>query len=267
MRSINRSAKRPESIMNPKKLHIVCLDVPYPADHGGMFDLFHKLVALHHAGVSITLHCFDYGKGQQEELNQYCSAVYYYKRKTGVKGVSLRLPYIVSSRIDEQLVKNLSADNLPILLEGTHCSYMLYQNLFPGRKILYRLHNIEQLYYQQLFRNEKSFSFRKVYYWLESRLLKRYETEVLSRAELVLPVSEKDSEAIKPFLRGRLPRYIPVFLPFQKPEVLKGMGHYCLYQGNLSVSENEEAALWLAENFLCPPAGQQRHPAYKGPPG
>lgn len=233
-----------------QKLHIVCFDVPYPADHGGMFDLFYKIVALHRLGVHISLHCFEYGKGQQEELKKYCLEIYYYKRKTGIKGLSPRLPYIVSSRKNKLLIKNLSADNTPILLEGTHCTYILYKNLFPQRTILYRLHNIEQVYYQHLFRNEKAFYFKKIYYWFEGLLLKNYEKQVLKNATSVLPVSQKDAEEIKKTLPNVSLRYTPVFLPFQKLNILKETGNYCLYHGNLSIAENEQAAIWLAENLM-----------------
>lgn len=40
-------------------------------------------------------------------------------------------------------------------------------------------------------------------------------------------------------------RYLPLFTPFDKVESKKGMGDFCLYHGNLSVSENEKAAEWL----------------------
>jgi hypothetical protein len=63
-----------------KYLHIVCHDVPYPLDYGGVFDLFCKLKALKEAGVGIYLHCFEYGRGRQPELNKFCEEVYYYHR-------------------------------------------------------------------------------------------------------------------------------------------------------------------------------------------
>ena len=69
-----------------KHLHIISLDVPYPANYGGVFDLFCKLPVLQAAGVKIHLHCFDNGRGQQPELNKYCEEVFYYQRNTGQIG-------------------------------------------------------------------------------------------------------------------------------------------------------------------------------------
>ena len=74
-------------------LHIVCLDVPYPPDYGGVFDLFYKLRYLKELDVKIILHCFEYGRGRQAALDQYCEKVYYYKRKRGISSFSFTIPY------------------------------------------------------------------------------------------------------------------------------------------------------------------------------
>ena len=41
--------------MTENHLHIVTLDVPYPADYGGVVDLFYKLQSLHQLGIKIHL--------------------------------------------------------------------------------------------------------------------------------------------------------------------------------------------------------------------
>ena len=53
-----------------KHLHIISFTVPYPVNQGGVYDVFYKLQALQEQGVRIHLHCFDYGRGEQPELNQ-----------------------------------------------------------------------------------------------------------------------------------------------------------------------------------------------------
>lgn len=80
--------------------------MPYPVDYGGVFDLFYKIKELHSLGVKIHLHCFDYGRGEQPELNKYCEEVFYYSRNEGHKGFSFKLPYIVASGI----ILNYGAD-------------------------------------------------------------------------------------------------------------------------------------------------------------
>ncbi|HEX6845614.1 MAG TPA: glycosyltransferase family 4 protein, partial [Chitinophagaceae bacterium] len=44
--------------------------------------------------------------------------------------------------------------------------------------------------------------------------------------------------------------YLPVFIPYTSVNSLEGIGTYCLYHGNLSVAENEKAALWLLEKVF-----------------
>ena len=68
-------------------LNIVSFDVPFPANYGGVIDVYYKLLWLHKAGVKIHLHCFTYGRKPSKELEALCEKVYYYERKTGNKSV------------------------------------------------------------------------------------------------------------------------------------------------------------------------------------
>ncbi|HEX4849932.1 MAG TPA: mannosyltransferase, partial [Puia sp.] len=160
--------------MPERHLHIIAHDVPFPADYGGVFDLFYKIKSLHQAGIKIHLHCFEYGRDEQPALKDFCEDVNYYSRREGHKGFSHKLPYIVCSRSNQDLLENLLRDNFPILAEGVHCSYLLNDNRFNGRKIILRLHNVEWLYYRQLFKSSSSL-FKKIYYYHESKILKQYE--------------------------------------------------------------------------------------------
>ena len=100
-----------------RHLHIVCLGSPWPADYGGAIDMFYRLKALHETGILVHLHYFTYkNQGNPTELNQYCESIRLYERKTGWKGVSLPLPYIVSSRTTHELANNLNHYNHPVLL-------------------------------------------------------------------------------------------------------------------------------------------------------
>lgn len=234
--------------MTDKHLHIVCLDVPYPADYGGVFDLFYKIKSLHSFGINIHLHCFEYGRGRQDELNKYCQSVIYYERKSFLKSFSLRLPFIVSSRSDLTLLSNLLKDDYPVLLEGIHCTYFLYTGELKNRKVFVRLHNVEFEYYKELSKATNNI-FKKNYYRLESYLLKKYENKIAGKC-MFIAVSEKDKETYQQKFAAKNIEYLPVFLPFSevKPDV--GSGNFCLYHGNLSVPENEKAALWLMKNVF-----------------
>jgi len=44
--------------------------------------------------------------------------------------------------------------------------------------------------------------------------------------------------------------YLPVFLPYTLSVCKDGKGCFCLYHGNLSVNENENAAIWLLQHVF-----------------
>ena len=121
-----------------KTIHIVSFDVPYPANYGGVIDVFYKLVNLHKAGVKIILHCMEYGRGEQKELEKYCHKVYYYKRKTSFIHQLSPVPYIVKSRSSKELLNNLLLDDFPILFEGLHTCYYLSDKRLKNRFKIYR---------------------------------------------------------------------------------------------------------------------------------
>jgi hypothetical protein len=229
--------------MEDKHLHIVCLDVPYPVDYGGVFDLFYKIKALHERGIKIHLHCFEYGRGEQPVLREYCTQVTYYSRHEGHKGFSHKLPYIVCSRSSSQLLEDLLLDEYPILLEGVHCTYLLNDERFGNRKIVLRLHNVEYQYYRQLYHCERSL-LKKMYYLHESNMLRRYERKIAGRVK-ILAVSDKDSALYREEFGAENISTLPVFLPFDEVRSKEGTGCFCLYHGNLSVPENEQAVIWL----------------------
>lgn len=233
-----------------KHLHIVNFTVPFPPDYGGVIDLFWKLPTLQKLGVQIHLHCFNYGRGEQNELNKYCVSVHYYKRKTGLKGFSLGLPYIVSSRKNETLFKNLLQDDFPILLEGVHSCFLLQDNRFAARKKFVRLHNVEHEYYAELAQQATSW-LKKKYYERESKLLKVFEKQLPNKAQGFFCVTKKDQLFFEHEFGLQNVYFLPLFLPESWfVNCTTGVGKYCLYQADLSVDANEQVALWLIENVF-----------------
>jgi hypothetical protein len=234
--------------MEDRRLHIVCHDVPYPPDYGGVFDLYYKILTLHEEGIKIHLHCFTSGRDEQPILENFCEQVYYYPRRIGHKGFSHQIPYIVCSRSSPELLDRLLQDEYPILLEGVHCTYLTQDSRFANRKILLRLHNVESVYYQQLAKSSSSW-FKKLYYLRESAVLRKYERRIAASWP-VLAVSQSDADLATVTYQSKNISVIPVFLPFQEVESPQGTGCYCLYHGNLSVDENEKAVIWLLENVF-----------------
>lgn len=90
-----------------KYLNIVSFNIPYPANYGGVIDVYYKLEALRACGVKLILHCFEYERPHAPELESICDKVFYYKRRTGVIANLTWLPYNVYSRKDHRLIENL----------------------------------------------------------------------------------------------------------------------------------------------------------------
>lgn len=226
-----------------RHLHIVCLDTPWPADYGGAIDMFCKIEALQKAGIRIHLHYFSYNeRGQPDELKDYCESIHVYERKKGGKGISAKIPFIVSSRINEELIANLNKDDHPVLMEGVHCTGII-QKLNPGKHIVARLHNDESEYYRQLAATSNNF-LKKMFFNRESRLLKKYQHSLPGNCTY-MAISQKDTVVFQSEYKLPSVHFLPAFIPYQDVNAEEGIGNFCLYHGNLSVPENEKAALWL----------------------
>ena len=232
-----------------KHLHIVSFDVPFPPDYGGVFEVFYKIRSLHEQGIKIHLHCFEYGRGQRKELERYCESVQYYERNTGHKGLSISGPYMVSSRANHRLLTNLLADDHPILLEGIHCTFFLASGDLKNKRVVVRLHNVEYQYYRQLANQSRSLA-KKIFYWRESIMLKKFEACIAKSHALILAMTEKDATTYRKEFGAKNIAFLPAFIGWDFPLCQEGVGTFCLYHGNLSVPENEKVATWLLEHVF-----------------
>lgn len=243
-------------IMKPK-LHIVSFQNPYPPTYGGVIDVYYKLKALKNAGVYVILHTYYYKDrvAEMENLRDVADEIYFYKRKEGLlKQLSL-LPYIVNTRKDKQLLKKLLKTDAPILYEGLHTCYTLWDERLKSRLKIVRMHNVEHDYYMGLCRASGSL-YKKVFYYLEAWRLKRFEKR-LSTAQYIMAISENDRDYFSrnyPLVNTML---LPCFYDDEPPCREPGKGDYILYHGNLAVAENVNAAIWILQNIVS------RLPEYK----
>ena len=229
--------------MNSLLLHIISFDIPFPANYGGVIDVYYKIRALHRAGVGIHLHCYEYNRKPAAELDQYCETVHYYPRTTGWHANFGLKPYIVASRMSQKLVENLLNDDHPILFEGLHTCGIMSDARLKGRFLIYRESNIEHHYYYHLFKAEKNL-WKKIYFLAESLKLKFFE-KILHHASLMLAVSMDDTHYLSGAFPAKKVIYLPSFHKDVEVKILPGKGTFALYQGKLSVSENSLAAEYL----------------------
>lgn len=139
-------------------------------------------------------------------------------------------------------------DDHPILFEGIHTTYWISAGKLRDRRVFVRLHNAEFVYYHRLAKTATGL-FRRLYYLHESWLLKSYERKLAPYAYF-LAVNRNDADLYRKRFGAKDIGYLPVFLPFTRTGSKEGRGNYCLYHGNLAVSENEEAAKWLLKEVF-----------------
>ncbi len=240
-------------------INIVSFDIPFPADYGGVIDVYYKLVWLKKNNVKIYLHCFSYGRKPSKEIEEICEKVYYYERKTGMISNFSFLPYTVKSRQSSELAINLLKNDFPILFEVLHTCHLLNDDRFKNRKKIYRHSNIEHDYYTELSKSERSF-LKKIYLKIEAFKLKKFE-RVLAFSDLILAVNQRDRDYFEVKFPSVKSVYLPSFHPNDEVKIEYGVSDFVLFHGNLSVSENYEAAIWLIKNvfskltFRCVIAG------------
>lgn len=229
-----------------KRLHVISFDIPWPANYGGVIDVYYKLKALTELGVKIQLHCFEYGRNESNELKELCEKVYYYHRKTTRSYLFRRKPFIVATRSSEELVQRLLKDDHPILFEGLHSCYHLADDRLESRFKIVRTHNIEHDYYRNLAKVEKHF-FKKYYFLNEVGKLERFERTICN-AQLIAAISKSDAK----YLAGRYAnvQHISAFHPNDRVKIAEGKGKFCLYHGSLEIGENNEAALYLVREVF-----------------
>ncbi len=242
-------------------LQLVAFNIPYPPDYGGVIDIFYKVKALAECGVSVYLHCFEYDRPQANELEKYCTKVFYYPRKYGIRYQFSTKPYIVLTRSNNQLINNLSSNNYPVLFEGIHTCIYLNHPLLKNHLRLVRTHNVEHDYYLNLYQAERNI-FKKVFFRMEACKLEAYE-KVLRDASHLLSISPNDNRYFDRKFGNS--HFIPAFHPFNEIKSKEGHGDYVLFHGNLSVSENLQAVNYLIKNVF-PKIHQKIIIAGKNPP-
>jgi hypothetical protein len=210
--------------------------VPFPANYGGVIDVFYKIKALHKLGIKIHLHTYEYGRGKSKELEKIYHQIIYYKRTKSLKNLISRKPFIVKTRNSAVLISNLKKDDYPILFEGLHTTFPVIKNGFSNKPIMVRTHNIEHKYYDGLAKSEKEF-FKKRFYQSEAKKLKYYE-KVLKKVDKILTISPFEQAYFKNKFNGKA-TYIPVFHKNETVLDLSEKGDFALYHGDLRVSDNE----------------------------
>ena len=246
-----------------KHIHIVAFDVPYPPVYGGIIDLYFQLKALHQIGVKISYHCFYYegNNPPNDRLNLFSDKVFYYHRKKHVgKMVMSKWPFIVATRNDKELLKNLQLDDSPIIFSGLQSCFYLNHSVLKNRLKFVRTHNIEHDYYRGL-ANVEINKLKKQYFLWEAKKLEKFEN-ILSHCQGIFSIAKMDVDHFQQYAPTH---HSPPFFRFKKRKNdFEPTPLYGLFQGNLSVGENIETVQYICE-YIVPKTKHQIIIAGKDP--
>jgi glycosyltransferase involved in cell wall biosynthesis len=212
--------------------------------------MLERLKALHKSGIRIYLHYFirDNEEVSSESLKPYCEEVFTYRRNSPIKGLLKGHPYIIACRAAEDLYQRLCADNHSILFDGIHTTAFLNKLYSPNRKIVVRMHNDEVQYYKSLIRFERNIIKRFYFLWESFRL--KHWMHQLPKAIPLGCVQESERSILANDYGFAHAFILPPPIP-ETVESIPGTGGYCLYHGNLSIGENESAAIWLLKRVFA----------------
>ena len=232
--------------MQQKSLHIISFDYPFPPVYGGAIDVFYKVKSLHSLGFEITLHCFvDQLPDDNSLLNQYVYNLHCYERKQ--KGLRLfsRAPFSVASRFHESVLANIAKVDAPLLFEGLQSTYLLQRYQKTNQKVYLRLMNLESNYFGGLAKSERGL-FKKLALHVEAFKYNYYQ-KIIQNFDAVFTLSLYETNYVAKHYQNAV--YVPVFHGNEVVSNLSEFGNYALYHGDLRMSDNRRAALFLIEVF------------------
>lgn len=229
-----------------KILHIISFDIPYPPNYGGIIDVYYKIKELSDLGVVIYLHCYcNKNAEKQHELEKICEKVFYYQKNNVIYSLFSLLPFRVKSRNNNKLVHNLKSIKAPILIEGLQSAYILSKEKFAETYL--RAHNIEHTYFFGLSKSQQSI-FKKILFYIEGQKLKYFE-KLVKKATGIFTISPFEQNYFTEKY-GAKSTYIPVFFDATKNNFpVSKTQKFILYHGDLRVSDNVRAALYLIETY------------------
>ncbi len=232
-------------MQDAKKLQIVCFENPFPANYGGVIDVFYRIQALHALGIEITLHCFVTDRTEvKPELQALCKSVHLYPKERKIGQLFSQYPLSVVSRFHTNLTKQLLASDAPILIEGLQSSFLATLPAFRDRKLYLRLHNLESVYYNGLANSETNWIKQLLYRW-EAKKYQKYEA-YLNRFATIFTISKRETLEVAKVAHAQ---YLPPFHGNERCTSAVGMGDFALYHGDLRLSDNKRAALFLFNVF------------------
>ena len=248
--------------INPKsaddsehRILVIAHAPPWPPTSGGQIDIYGRIVAIKKLGINVDLIITVFDNNLIESLflinNLNIDSCFIIPRnKDFFSFVNPFLPYHISSRksIEWRNVLNFISKNKynAVLSEGSYVLPMsfLFSNFF-NKPLLHRVHNIESIYFYNLYLSE-TFSFKKYFYLYESFRWKIIEKYIFKDI-INLCISTDEFNFLETFYPGKnfwLPPALKNFPPCE-PIRRPGRAKKFLITASLSIPDNWHGIKWF----------------------
>lgn len=174
-----------------KKILIVAGEFPYPANHGGIVDIWKRMNAFKKMNFSIDLMVTvkeNPSREQIREVERVVQNIFIVKRSNKVSYIFKKLPLQINSRktLEKFQMNNKIYDW--VILEGECTLAILSNKSLKYKKIILRMHNDESKYFRELSKSSQTW-FKKFYYLSESYKFSWGEPYFIQQIENIMFIS------------------------------------------------------------------------------
>ncbi|MED5593611.1 glycosyltransferase [Janthinobacterium sp. P210006] len=253
-----------------KSVLLICFDIPFPDNYGGVIDVWKRIVHLKKMGFTVHVISFYLSEKRLQAFNEseegkLVDRHFPIKSKLMPSWKWITYPLSMAIRFfSEKDARNLGSQLYShydyVIVEHTKLLLSFFTMLQKfkisfGKKYL-RMHNCEAEYYLSMAQAEKGI-IRKLFYRIESLKYRHYEKKMLANqfVDEILFISDRDKEIIGPV---DLPTSVLPILTDHAYSLstYENKINTLLFVGNLDLSDNIEAvkrlyaylADWLALN-------------------
>ncbi len=257
------------------KILIITNKIPYPLKDGGAIATFTLADSLSQLGVNITILTLNTSKHYfnvqdiPEEIRLRINFIdYYINTDIKIADALLNLlfskyPYNAKRFIDKGF-KNLIADILKkekfdiIQLEGLYLTpYISTIRKHTATPVALRAHNVEHEIWERTVLQEKN-RYKKMYLKLLCRRIKKMETNMLNKYDLLVAITERDLQKLNSLGNNKPSQVTPTgyninnFNNNLKQKTDTAMEYPSVFHiGALDWSPNQEGIIWFIENCWC----------------
>ncbi|MBN2893370.1 MAG: glycosyltransferase family 4 protein [Bacteroidales bacterium] len=249
------------------RILIITNKLPYPPKDGGAIATFSLAENLSEivekidvVAINTSKHYFDI-KNIPADFTEKISFFDFFLN-TDIKVLKLlvnflfsSLPYnaerFINKGFEDKIIELLSINKYDVVqFEGLYVlSYLKTVRKFSNALISYRSHNIEHEIWQRTLDQTKGF-FKRFYVKILTKRLKKFELSFINSYDLIVPITNRDSEKFEEFGNKKPSLTIPtgvIIENYKSTEILPEKNSV-FHIGALDWSPNQEGLLWFIDN-------------------